>query len=188
MLRIHPTYRTTMVYWEWLNSTQDGCNSQEALESFAVYVKYWQKQKHSTMKMRWKERVCCAHAHYGGVIGMWGCVVVHDPWILLFKATHSDKIARRPVNHFYMPSMDWTEALNKLKLNYRRVCVFCLYFWGPWYDLTQRHTKDSKPSEDLYTYPHKTLAKNAKNVMFYQLSGSAGMDFIWGHTGPWKYE
>ena len=42
---------------------------------------------------------------------------------------------------------------------------------------THRHTEDSKPSEDRYTRPHKTLAKNAeKNVMFYYLTG---WHFLW---------
>ena len=38
---------------------------------------------------------------------------------------------------------------------------------------TPRHTEDSTPSEDPKTGPRKTLAKNAENVMFYHLGGSA---------------
>ena len=36
---------------------------------------------------------------------------------------------------------------------------------------THRYTEDSTPSEDPKTGPRKTLAKNAKNVMFYHLRG-----------------
>ena len=36
---------------------------------------------------------------------------------------------------------------------------------------TPRDTEDSTPSEDPYTGPRKTLAKNAENVMFYHLRG-----------------
>ena len=46
---------------------------------------------------------------------------------------------------------------------------------------THRHTEDSKPSEDPYTGPLKTLAENAENVMFYHLRGVSAprtsMDF-----------
>ena len=47
---------------------------------------------------------------------------------------------------------------------------------------THRHIEDSTPSEDLYTCPQKTLAKNAKNIMFYHLRGIStprtSMDFM----------
>ena len=36
---------------------------------------------------------------------------------------------------------------------------------------THRYTEDSTRSEDPKTGPRKTLAKNAKNVMFYHLRG-----------------
>ena len=36
---------------------------------------------------------------------------------------------------------------------------------------THRHTEDSTPSKDIYTRPCKTLAKNAKNAMFYHGGG-----------------
>ena len=39
---------------------------------------------------------------------------------------------------------------------------------------TPRHTEDFKSSEDQNTGPRKTLAKNAKNVMFYQGGGGEG--------------
>ena len=44
---------------------------------------------------------------------------------------------------------------------------------------THRHTEDSTPSEDLYTCPQKTLTRNAKNVMFYHLRGSALQGLQW---------
>ena len=44
---------------------------------------------------------------------------------------------------------------------------------------THQHTEDSTPSEDLYTRPRKTLTKNAKNVMFYHLRGSALQGLQW---------
>ena len=46
----------------------------------------------------------------------------------------------------------------------------CLYFRGLSYENTPIH-EDSTPSEDPKTGPRKTLAKNAKNVMFYHLRG-----------------
>ena len=42
--------------------------------------------------------------------------------------------------------------------------------------MTTHDTEDSKPSEDLYTGPRKTLAKN---VMFYHLRGSALRGLQW---------
>ena len=53
-----------------------------------------------------------------------------------------------------------------------RVCVcacmcICIPILSEYLHMTtHRHTKDSKPSEDPYTGPWKTLAKNAENVMF----------------------
>ena len=49
------------------------------------------------------------------------------------------------------------------------VCVCFAYISEDLDTTTHRHTEDSKPSEHLYMRPRKTLAKNAKNVMFYHL-------------------
>ena len=52
--------------------------------------------------------------------------------------------------------------------------VHCItYLYEDLHMTTPRHTKDSTPFEDPNTGPRKTLAKNAENVMFYHLRGSA---------------
>ena len=61
------------------------------------------------------------------------------------------------------------------------VCVCLAYTSEDFHMKTPRHTEDSTPSEDPKTGPRKTLAKNAKNVMFYHLRGvrapRTSMDF-----------
>ena len=51
------------------------------------------------------------------------------------------------------------------------VCVCLAYTSEDFHMKTHRYTEDSTPSEDPKTGPRKTLAKNAKNVMFYHLRG-----------------
>ena len=51
------------------------------------------------------------------------------------------------------------------------VCVCLAYTSEDFHMKTHRYTEDSTPSEDPKTGPRKTLAKNAKNVMFYRLRG-----------------
>ena len=50
-------------------------------------------------------------------------------------------------------------------------CVCLAYTSEDFHMKTHRYTEDSTPSEDPKTGPRKTLAKNAKNVMFYHLRG-----------------
>jgi hypothetical protein len=61
------------------------------------------------------------------------------------------------------------------------VCVCLAYTSEDFHMKTHRYTEDSTPSEDPKTGPRKTLAKNAKNVMFYHLRGvrapRTSMDF-----------
>ena len=60
-------------------------------------------------------------------------------------------------------------------------CVCLAYTSEDFHMKTPRHTEDSTPSEDPKTGPRKTLAKNAENVMFYNLRGvrapRTSMDF-----------
>ena len=51
------------------------------------------------------------------------------------------------------------------------VCVCLAYTSEDFHMKTHRYTEDSTRSEDPKTGPRKTLAKNAKNVMFYHLRG-----------------
>ena len=51
------------------------------------------------------------------------------------------------------------------------VCVCLAYTSEDFHMKTHRYTEDSTPTEDPKTGPRKTLAKNAKNVMFYHLTG-----------------
>ena len=51
------------------------------------------------------------------------------------------------------------------------MCVCLAYTSEDFHMKTHRYTEDSTPSEDPKTGPRKTLAKNAKNVMFYHLRG-----------------
>ena len=51
------------------------------------------------------------------------------------------------------------------------VCVCLAYTSEDFHMKTHRYTEDFTPSEDPKTGPRKTLAKNAKNVMFYHLRG-----------------
>ena len=51
------------------------------------------------------------------------------------------------------------------------VCVCLAYASEDFHMKTHRYTEDSTRSEDPKTGPRKTLAKNAKNVMFYHLRG-----------------
>ena len=50
-------------------------------------------------------------------------------------------------------------------------CVCLAYTSEDFHMKTHRYTEDSTRSEDPKTGPRKTLAKNAKNVMFYHLRG-----------------
>ena len=50
-------------------------------------------------------------------------------------------------------------------------CVCLAYTSEDFHMKTHRYTEDSTPSEDPKTGPRKTLAKNAKTVMFYHLRG-----------------
>ena len=51
------------------------------------------------------------------------------------------------------------------------VCVCLAYTSEDFHMKTHRYAEDSTHSEDPKTGPRKTLAKNAKNVMFYHLRG-----------------
>ena len=51
------------------------------------------------------------------------------------------------------------------------LCVCLAYTSEDFHMKTHRYTEDSTPSEDPKTGPRKTLAKNAKIVMFYHLRG-----------------
>ena len=51
----------------------------------------------------------------------------------------------------------WTSVVSILC-----VCVCIPILFKDLHMTTHRHTEDSKPSEDLYTGPQKTLAKNAE--------------------------
>ena len=53
----------------------------------------------------------------------------------------------------------------------QHACVCLAYTSEDFHMKTHRYTEDSTPSEDPKTGPRKTLAKNAKNVMFYHLRG-----------------